>query len=112
MPYIATEQVRMMRMELKRRFPQFKLSVRKDNSTVMVEVKAGPIDFGVKDASVNHYYISEQWDGVARDFLLQVKDIISTGKYTESYDSDYGSIASWYIRIGIGSWDVPYQLKK
>jgi len=37
---------------------------------------------------------------------------IAAGDQRESfYDSDYGSVPNFYVRLSIGEWDRPYQIK-
>lgn len=112
MPYISSEQVRSMRVELRKRFPEFKFSVRRDGAiSVDVDILSGPIDFGTTNTSVNHYYVEQHWTGVAKDFLLQVVEIVTRGKSVESYDGDYGNIPSWYVSVEVGG-KSPYLFKK
>ena len=49
----------------------------KDRFTLKVNLKSGPIDFGTD--SVNEYHIASHFTGVAKDFLLKLKGILSFG---------------------------------
>lgn len=111
MPYIAKEQVAGMRKQLRKEFPEFKMSIRKvDGHAVYVTLKSGPVDFGVNYEQVNHFYIDEHWKGEARKVLSRINEIISNGNGIEVYDGDYGAVPDWYVRIQIGDWDMPYQV--
>jgi hypothetical protein len=115
MPYITTEKVKEYRNKLKREFPQFKFSVRREHySSVRVNILSGPIDFGGTNRQVNHYYIEEHWkdNPTACEFLQKVKSIVGGDEREVSYDGDYGSIPNYWYSISIGSWDREYVIKK
>ncbi len=111
MPYVAKEQVAEMRKQIRKEFPEFKISVRKvDGHAVYVTLKSGPVDFGVTDYAVNHFYIDEQWEGEPHKVLSRINEIVSKGNGIEVYDGDYGAVPDWYVRIHIGDWDKHYVL--
>ena len=113
MPYISTSEVKVIREELKREFPQFKFSVvRRNHSSVNVSVMEGPIDFG-DNKNVNPYWIERHWNEnqPAMNFLLKVKSIIGINQREVVFDGDYGSVPNYYFNINIGKWDKPYKLK-
>ena len=111
MPYIETSKVADMRKQIRSEFPDFKISVRKENGmSVNVDIKSGPVDFGVEYQQVNHFYIQDHWQGEAGKVLARIKEIISQGNGIQVYDGDYGAVPDWYVRISIGSWDAPYIL--
>jgi hypothetical protein len=115
MPYISTQKVKEIRSELKRTFPQFKFSVRRDNhSSVNVAVLSGPIDFGTTDESVNHYWLESHYGDRPKvlRFLTTLKGIMSAGQGSGYEDGDYGHIPDWYLDINIGRWDKPYTIKR
>jgi len=114
MPYLSTEEVKKIRQEIKSTFPEFKFSIRTRNySTVCVNVKSGPIDFGTDYRQVNHFHIEKHYEDQpeVRDFLLKLHEIMDRGNYIESVDGDYGNIPSFYTSLTIGSWDNPYQVR-
>lgn len=79
-------------------------------STIVLNLREGIIDFGTNDARVNHYYIKDHYDGVAREFLTKAVKIL----WKENHDNsdsmtDYFDVG-WYININIGKWDKPYKL--
>lgn len=114
MPYISTENVKLIRDILKKQFPKFKFSVTCEHyQKVNVSIVSGPIDFG-KDPYVNHYYIDEGWkeNPEARDFLKKVYSIMQLPDNGGGHeDADYGFIPEYYKSISIGKWDRPYILK-
>ena len=110
MPYIETSKVAGMRKQIRKEFPEFKISVRKDGSCVYATLKSGPVDFGVEYQQVNHFYIHEHWQGEAGRVLGRINEILSQGNGIEVYDGDYGAVPNWYVRINVGSWDAPYVL--
>lgn len=117
MPYIATETVKMIRTQLKKEFPNVKLSVTKEHySTLVVSVMESDIDFNVDEhAQLNPFYIKEHWEHnpVAQEFLLKIMNVIETAHEQKeiTYDYDYGSVPNYYINLNIGKWDKPYKLR-
>lgn len=86
-------------------------------STLVVNIKGGAIDFGENIAErgyaqVNPYWIEQHWEGVARDFLLELKDAMMSGNWDKSdIQTDYFNVG-WYIDINIGQWNKPYVCSK
>ena len=87
----------------------------KHHSTLVVNIKSGAIDFtgnythGDKYIQVNTYWIHDHYDGVAKDFLLELKDAMEGPDFFNHDDAmtDYFH-RSHYIDINIGSWNEPY----
>jgi hypothetical protein len=123
MAFITTEEVKSIRNTLKRRFPEFKFSVRREHhSKVNVAVLRGPTDFSdiFRDYSrayvqINNYYPENY--GEHADFITELVNIIKTapaeveGGYAW-YDNsdimtDYFDTA-FYIGVEVGQWDKPY----
>lgn len=112
MPYIEKELVSEFRNRIKKAYPGFKFSITRQNySTVSVDILSGPIDFGTEYTQVNHYYIENHYEGEARKVLEGIKAILSGSLGESTWDSDYGYIPTYYIRINIGCWDKPYIVK-
>ena len=114
MPYISTDQVKEIRNNLKRTFPDFKFAVRREHySNVNVNIMSGPINFGKGYEPVNHYWIDTNYgDNVqVKDFLNAVNDVVGGNVREVTYDYDYGSIPNYYYSICIGKWDKPYVQK-
>ena len=124
MAYITKEEVKAKSVKLKELAKRYgiKLTVAGSNtSTIKVNIASGSIDFignfqnltGQKtDGSidVNHYYISNFFDGVAEEFLTKVKAIMMEGHYDNSdVQTDYFDTA-WYLSISVGKWNKPYVL--
>jgi len=87
-------------------------SVRVHNhSTLITTLSSGDIDFGVDYDQVNTYWIDKHYQGVAKDFLIELKDAMLGDDYFNDSDAqiDYFS-CSHYISINVGCWDKPYIL--
>lgn len=100
-------------------------------STLVVNIKSGPIDFignfnsvgkdrawqypfpreDAKDSlDVNPYWYHEHFDGTAKDFLEELITAMNVGNYDKSdIQTDYFCVG-WYLDVNIGKWDKPYQL--
>tara|TARA_B110000444_G_C18661651_1_gene511034 strand:+ start:216 stop:563 length:348 start_codon:yes stop_codon:yes gene_type:complete len=79
-------------------------------STLVVNLKEGPIDFGSKTESVNTYRIDKHYTGIAQQFLNELKDAMMTGNYNNSdIMTDYFDVG-WYIEINVGKWNKEYNL--
>jgi hypothetical protein len=77
-----------------------------------VTLKSGKIDFGVDNLQVNPYWIRTHWQGVAADFLEDLKNAMSKGNWNNSdIQTDYFDVG-WYVYINIGKWNKPYILEK
>lgn len=130
MAYISAEDVKAIRLALKREYPDFKFSVTKgyQGSSVDVTVQAGPVDFAElfrdeyaqsrKYLQINHYHTYNY--GSYQQFFDNIVKIIKTapalagGKaYFNESDAmtDYFHVA-YYFHINVGAWDRPYQLNK
>ena len=83
-------------------------TIAKDTHTLKVNLKSGPIDFGTD--SVNEYHIDSHFEGVAKEFLLKLKDAMMVGNHNNSdIITDYFDVG-WYIGINIGKWNKPYEV--
>ena len=119
MPYISKEQVKEIRTEIRKRFPDYKISVtRKDSCVVIVSVLSGPANLicgnPEKYEQINHFHYTEFYenDKVTLDFLKLLIPIIRRDNYISFVDSDYGNIPNFYTHISIGEWDRPYTCTK
>ena len=113
MAYISTEEVKNIRNQLKKQFPNLKLSVvRCDSMEVSVSIMKGDIDFDYK-GSVNHYCIDEHFENNedAKNTLNKIHEITKSQNWFDKSDTqtDYFHTA-YYININIGKWDKPYEL--
>lgn len=118
MPYITSDLVKKFRTQIRKEFPEYKISVtRQDLMLVRVDILSGPIDLltntNEKYVQINEYYIENRYKEYPsiKNFLLRIKEIITSDYEIESIDSDYGSIPNYYIRINIGQWNRPYEVK-
>ena len=83
-------------------------TIAKDRGTLKVNLQSGQIDFG--KTSVNEYWIEEHFEGVAKEFLLKLKDAMMIGNHNNSdIMTDYFDVG-WYIKINVGKWDKPYEV--
>jgi len=126
MAYISAEEVKAIRDELKRQFPDYKFGVRKgyNGSAVDVTIKEGPVDFDEvfydeyartrKYAQINHYHLYNY--GRYEKFFDQVLKIVKTAPalaggraWFDDSDSmtDYFHTA-YYIHLNVGEWNKPY----
>lgn len=103
------------------------------HSTLVLNVKSGPIDF-ISDyyevntpqyrarfgcdperstyIQVNPYWAHEQHSGKAKAFLVEVLRLMNIGNYDKSdIQSDYFCVG-WYVNVNIGKWNKPYQVVK
>jgi len=123
MPYISTEQVKEVRNNLKKEFPEYKFSVRKyHHSQISVAILSGPIElitdvYGIDSSryqQVNYFWIADHYKNYpeVRDILLKVYNIMNAGNRTVTVDGDYGNIPAFYVSLSIGDYEKPYQIKK
>jgi hypothetical protein len=89
------------------------ISVR-HHSTLVVTVKSGAIDFSEHLESddyiqVNTYWIDTHYEGVARNFLNELKAAMEGPGFYNNDDvmTDYFN-RSHYVDINIGQWGKPY----
>jgi hypothetical protein len=81
------------------------------HSTLVVNLKQGPIDFGGDRIQVNTYWVHEHYEGVAKKFLMELVDAMKGPDFFDESDAqtDYFHV-SHYIDINVGKWDKPYIL--
>ena len=120
MAYVAKEVIQQAREELKKLNKSYgmKGSISgTGQSTLTCTISAGIIDFFKDDffkksAQVNHYWLEQDWDGKALEYLEKVKKVLYRNHWDNSdSQSDYFSCA-YYVRINIGKWNKPYLLTK
>lgn len=115
MPFVSANESKEIRKRLKTAFPKpWKFSVTIDHHTSLnVVIKEGTINF--KDyESINQYWyknhLAGETDKIAMlDKLFQTIEGVKERK-EESYDSDYGSIPSYYLHVSAGTYSKPYVL--
>ena len=84
----------------------------KHYSTLVLNIKSSKIDFlegtDREYIQVNGYQIKNHYEGVARDFLIEVKEAMMVDNFDESdMMTDYFHVG-WHIDINIGKWNKPY----
>ena len=100
------------------------LAVR-NHSTLVLNVKAGKIDFigdygstpeARADAEkfgiqVNPYWYKDHFNGKSKKFLSEVIPAMNDGNWDKSdIQVDYFNVG-WYIDVNIGKWNKPYALE-
>jgi hypothetical protein len=83
----------------------------RNHSTLVVNLKEGRVDFGGDRIQVNPYWVHEHYEGVAREFLMELVDAMKGPDFFDHSDAqvDYFH-CSHYIDINVGRWNKPYQL--
>ena len=132
MAYISTEEVKAIRQELKKEFPNIKFSVTKESGGLSVNVsimKSEEIDFTQSEAHpdsqlhypVNHYYISEHYKNEPKkaetfnkvvEIIKKAPAIVSGEEWFDESDvmTDYFNCA-YYFSVNVGKWNKPYQFE-
>lgn len=127
MAYISKEKAAAIRAEIKKRFPEWKFSIRVDNhSQLCVNIMAGPANFNEilgdrgyaqlnpylkYEEDVAHCYSDDQFK--FEPYAAFFNEIISImkrgGDWYDNSDAmtDYFDTA-YYLSLGIGNWDKPY----
>jgi hypothetical protein len=133
MARVSKERTKEIRDQLKKEFPNLKLSVTmKDYCEIRVAIMAGNIDFSsflieegscynaenfaysVREAKkgylqINHRYLNE-WTGVAKDILTKITEIGAKGSYNRNANdptADYCNM-TFYFHLSLGQWNKPY----
>jgi len=118
MPYLNKEFTKKVRQELKKRYPDFKFSVRTvDSMSLHVVIREAPFDLLDEDndngyEQINHYHIDDFYEENhrKRDLLKEINELMKAEQYEEVYDGDYGSVPSYYTTLKIGEWDRPFKV--
>jgi len=120
MPFITTDRVKEIRNEIKKEFPQYKFSVRREHhSSVYIIIKSGPVQLLTVNPergyeSVNHFYVQDHYAETpqVRDIIQKVVDIARKGQHEQFFDGDYGSVPNYYVNVHIGEWGKHYEVTK
>jgi len=82
-------------------------------SSISLNIKSGPIDFGGNRIQVNHYWLDDHYADrpVALAALKELKQAMLAADYYDRSDAmtDYFDTA-YYYNINVGRWDKPYEL--
>ena len=112
MAYITAEQTKALKIELSKKFPNLKISVRNDHYSVAdISITEGNIDFsdileghdGYRqcNGSPDHY-------GKHSKLFGEILDIAHRGNHDNSdIMTDYFDVG-WYVHLNVGKWDKPY----
>jgi len=114
MPYITTERVAAKRAELKKAFPEYKMSItRVHSNTIAVHVMEGPVALLNKDGNthVNEFYVDDHFEGEAKRVIGGIVNICRQRQRVLVEDGDYGTVPTFYVSVEIGKWDKPYLIK-
>lgn len=82
-----------------------------NHSSICVNIKSGPIDFGGDRIQVNPYWLDDHYSGDALKSLKEIKQALLAADYYDRSDAmtDYFDTA-YYYHINVGKWNKPYQL--
>ena len=118
MAYVSQEMKKELAVGIKKVLKKYgckgNIGVR-NHMSLYVDVMEGPIDFdfshGEGYSQVNTYWIDDHYDGIAKDFLNDLKSAMKGNKWYDNSNAqiDYFDTA-YYIDINIGKWNKPYQL--
>ena len=82
-----------------------------NHSSICVNIKSGPIDFGGDNVQVNPYWLDDHYSGTALKALKEIKKSLLVANYYDNTNAqiDYFDTA-YYYHINVGKWNKPYQL--
>ena len=84
-----------------------------NHSSISVNIKSGPIDFGGDTIQVNHYWLDDHYKDrpVALKALKEIKEALLVADYFDESDAqtDYFHTA-YYYHINVGKWNKPYEV--
>lgn len=111
MPHISKEKVQEIRKEIKAQFPSMKFSVTNDGSGVCVALMKSKFELP-EYRQLNHYYLEQS--GISEEAINVFKKVLEIINGVEAqreltYDSDYGSVPTFYINIHIGKWNKAHE---
>ncbi len=82
-----------------------------NHSSISVNIKSGPIDFGGDRIQVNPYWLDDHYKDRPKALaaLKEIKQALLAADYYNNSDAmtDYFDTA-YYYDINIGQWDKPY----
>lgn len=86
-----------------------------NHSSISVNIKSGPIDFGGDRIQVNPYWLDDHYGDrpVALKALKEIKQALLAADYYDRSDAmtDYFDTA-YYYHINVGKWNKPYVITK
>lgn len=82
-----------------------------NHSSISLNLKSGPIDFGGDYIQVNHYWLDDHYGDrpLALAALKELKEALMAAGYYDNSDAqtDYFDTA-YYYNINVGKWNKPY----
>ena len=111
MAYISTENVKLIRNEIKKQFPKFKFSiVREDSSVIDIRILSGPmnLEHGHEFNKYHPDYTENKEFRIMCEKIHEIVNKIAPVEYHET--SDYGNQPNYYCYIKVGKWDKKYQV--
>lgn len=64
---------------------------------LVITIRSGVIDFGTDRETVNEYWIDSNYDGIAKEFLQELRHAMMVGNHNNSDAmTDYFDVG-WYI---------------
>jgi len=86
-----------------------------NHSSISVNIKSGPIDFGGDRIQVNPYWLDDHYKDrpVALKALKEIKQALLAAEYYDRSDAmtDYFDTA-YYYHINVGKWNKPYVISQ
>lgn len=83
----------------------------KHYSTLVVNLKEGPLDFSENDNRVYPYNVGDTFTGKTKEFLVELTDAMKGDGWFDKSDimTDYFHTA-YYMEVNVGKWDKPYKV--
>ena len=99
----------------------------RNHMTLCVNIKSGKLDLignhvrvvdqpdgwaaQKQSIDVNPYHYRNQFDGEAKEFLIDLFTAMNAGNHDRSdIQTDYFDVG-WYVDVNIGSWNKPYTVE-
>jgi hypothetical protein len=86
-----------------------------NHSSISLNIKSGPIDFGGDRIQVNPYWLDDHYGDKPKALaaLKEIKNALMAAGYYDNSDAmtDYFDTA-YYYHINVGKWNKPYVIVK
>lgn len=117
MAYISTEQVKSIRDQIKKAYPQYKWSIsRRHSSTVVIILRESDLPYDNMHIQVNQYWLkeSEKLNTRAKLVFQHILEICNSvercyNRNAGDMGADYGD-NTYFIDLDIGEWDKPHKV--
>ena len=104
MAYISTQEVKEIRNNLKKEFPNLKFSVKREHfSKIVVSIIEGNIDFGFNYKNIQY---------VKNPICEKIVAIVNQKNYDNSNIMEDYFDCGYYVDIFVGNYDKDYKLIK